>query len=355
MNPLEAVPEACHQDRRLAHVQPTRQKWFGCACCPPNIARLVSSVQAYAYTVSEEVLYTHLYMGSELAVSAGEKDLRLRTETDMPWGGHFRMEIGMAAERDTQQNGTGDEKADSAAADIDECKGFYTFAFRLPGWSEKTEVRVCRGGEYYALEIYGDTMYHLTVEGDKGLVAKEHCSAEAFQTAEKKEYSPIVFFIKAEVKDEYLYLSGDWRDSDCVTLDFTMETHMVTANPRVREDVGKVAFLRGPLTYCMEEADNGANLHLYCADLNRIGAHCQGIKTRMTEIQGHKISVLEVPGLRMKEYCGTENLSAEKQPLYRDYQPPTEERVSVTLIPYYVWANRGEGEMSVWVRVKKAQ
>ncbi len=343
VNPLEVVPEACHQDRRLAHVQPTRQKWFGCACCPPNIARIVSSVQAYAYTVSEEVLYTHLYMGSELAVSADGKKIGLRTETDMPWDGHFQMEVSVAAETDTRQNSAGDEKAAGTATGADACKAFYTFAFRLPGWSEKTQVRVCRGGKNDSLEINGDTMVRLT--------------------AEEKEASPAEAFTKTEVKDGYLYLRGNWRDGDSVTLDFSMETRMVSADPRVREDVGKVAFIRGPLTYCMEEADNGANLHLYRADFNRIGEHCQGIKTEMTEIQGHRISALKVPGLCMKERGGTEGLpakkqplyrevcTAEKQPLYRDYQPPSWESVSMTMIPYYAWANRGEGEMSVWVRV----
>ncbi len=324
VNPLEVVPEACHQDKRLAHVQPTRQKWFGCACCPPNIARLVSSVQAYAYTVSEEVLYTHLYMGSELTVSAGGKDIKLRTETDMPWDGHFRMEV----------------------ISDDACEILYTFAFRLPSWSEKTQVRVCSGGKHYVLKVSGDAMGHLAAEGDEKLTVKEPSPAEVSQTVEEKEYSPVEAFVKEKVKDGYLYLSGDWRNGDYVTLDFTMETHMVTADPRVREDVGKVAVIRGPLTYCMEEVDNGADLHLYRVDLNRIGPHCQGIGTRMTKIQGHKILALEVPGLRMKEHHGTEVLPAEKQslyretsaaeqqPLYRDYQPPVEESVSITMIPY---------------------
>ena len=41
VNPLEVNPYACHKDSRLRHVKPVRQKWFGCACCPPNIARIV--------------------------------------------------------------------------------------------------------------------------------------------------------------------------------------------------------------------------------------------------------------------------------------------------------------------------
>ena len=42
VNPLEVLPEACHKDFHKSHVKPVRQKWFGCACCPPNIARIVS-------------------------------------------------------------------------------------------------------------------------------------------------------------------------------------------------------------------------------------------------------------------------------------------------------------------------
>ena len=64
VNPLEVLPEACHKDQRKMHVKSVRQKWFGCACCPPNIARIVSSVASYAYTENEDTLWTHLYMGS---------------------------------------------------------------------------------------------------------------------------------------------------------------------------------------------------------------------------------------------------------------------------------------------------
>ena len=55
VNPLEVLPEACHKDERKFHVKPIRQKWFGCACCPPNLARTVSSVASYAYTENEDV------------------------------------------------------------------------------------------------------------------------------------------------------------------------------------------------------------------------------------------------------------------------------------------------------------
>ncbi|MDE6155986.1 MAG: glycoside hydrolase family 127 protein, partial [Eubacterium sp.] len=47
VNPLEVLPEASHFDSRKRHIKPVRQKWFSCACCPPNLARLISSLNEY--------------------------------------------------------------------------------------------------------------------------------------------------------------------------------------------------------------------------------------------------------------------------------------------------------------------
>ena len=57
MEELEVLPEACHKDERKFHVKPVRQKWFGCACCPPNLARLISSIGSYAFTENEDTLF----------------------------------------------------------------------------------------------------------------------------------------------------------------------------------------------------------------------------------------------------------------------------------------------------------
>lgn len=62
VNPLEVDPIACRLDARKTHVKPVRQKWFGCACCPPNIARLLTSIGAYAYTENEDTFFTNLYI-----------------------------------------------------------------------------------------------------------------------------------------------------------------------------------------------------------------------------------------------------------------------------------------------------
>ena len=99
VNPLEVVPEACHRDERKAHVKPVRQKWFGCACCPPNIARIVEDVQQYAYTIGDDssTLYVHLYMGGGVHARLSGVDVRLDVMSDMPWSGKGSVAVGFDA------------------------------------------------------------------------------------------------------------------------------------------------------------------------------------------------------------------------------------------------------------------
>ena len=71
VNPLEVLPEASHKDSRKRHIKPVRQKWFGCACCPPNLARLISSLGEYALTENESAVYIHQYVGGEYRTENG--------------------------------------------------------------------------------------------------------------------------------------------------------------------------------------------------------------------------------------------------------------------------------------------
>ena len=266
VNPLSVNPQACQKDERKFHVKAVRQKWFGCACCPPNIARLVSSVAAYAYTENEDTLWTHLYIGGEITKRAGESQLTLRMESGIPWDGRAKMTV--------------------QAGEPVNC----TLAFRLPGWC---------GNEAPAITA---------PDG-----------------------------IERTDRDGYCYLTGNWSDGDVVALDFPMKTRLVRANNRVREDLGKLAVLRGPITYCLEEADNGPDLHLCRID----PAHIGEAKTVHMEIDGVKLDRLELPGLREEPDNG---------PLYWEYAPARTRPVTLKFIPYFAWANRGEGEMLVWVR-----
>jgi len=267
VNPLSVVPAACRQDERLRHVKPVRQKWFGCACCPPNIARIVSSAAQYAYTENEEMLYTHLYMRGSITKQFAEGEITMDVDANMPWDGGVKIDI--HAERPV----------------------FGALAFRIPGWTDKPE----------------------------------------YASPGKQQ----------EIREGYVVFRGTWQEGDTVELNFPMPVRMLSSNPRVRESFGKVALTRGPVTYCAEEADNGGELHLLRVNEARVGLDCGGVCVRMSEELGHRMALLDVPGRRA--------VVREQAALYAKAAPIEEEDVTIRLIPYYAWANRGEGEMRVWL------
>ncbi len=302
VNPLEVVPEACHRDERKFHIKPVRQKWFGCACCPPNIARMVESVQQYAYTLADDssTLYTHLYMGGTVSCELNGSRVSLDVQSDMPWHGKGSATI-------TVEN-----------PDDGELKSF-TLAFRLPAWA---------GGMR---------------------------AANAVQTESDST-------ISREIRDGYLYLTGEWRCGDVVSFDFPMPVKMVAANPLVREDAGKVAFVRGPITYCAEGVDNGANLHLLHADTARIAADADSI--RINDVVFHagaagqdeqgfgEVDAVERTMVTLTVPAWREVVDAdlESKSLYAEWKSVEREDCEATLVPYFAWANRGETEMTVFLR-----
>lgn len=120
-----------------------------------------------------------------------------------------------------------------------------------------------------------------------------------------------------------------------------MEVRCVGSGGKVRENMDKVAFVRGPVCYCMEEADNGKRLWLLRVDKDRLSDRPAMVETS-TQL-GHEMCILKVPGLRQEPDSEAE--------LYEEYKPANEKETTLTFIPYYAWSNRGEGEMSVWVRI----
>ena len=128
VNPLEVVPEACEKDDRLRHVKPQRQKWFGCACCPPNLARFLGSLPSYAFSAGGDTLYMHLYIGGEVRVALAHAEVHLSVESDYPWDGRVRLTV--------------------------HTPGKYGIAVRISGW--------CRG---YELKVNGESVSSEPVRG----------------------------------------------------------------------------------------------------------------------------------------------------------------------------------------------
>jgi uncharacterized protein len=95
-----------------------RQAWFGCACCPPNLARLLASLGEYVYSTNKDSLYVHLYTASESTLSVGDDKVMIKQTTQYPWDGKVTLKL------------TGVPKK------------AMTLALRIPGWCEGAKLRV---------------------------------------------------------------------------------------------------------------------------------------------------------------------------------------------------------------------
>ena len=264
VNPLEVYPKKDREVEAFRHVKVERQKWFACACCPPNLARLAGSVGSYIYTQSEDRLLVNLYIGSEAKAFSGENQVRIRMETEYPWKGNVRLELTCGSDRE------------------------WELGLHLPGW--------CRN-------------FQVLTDGEE---------------ADYRE------------REGYLYLKRCWKGTHEIRFEMEIKPRMVRANPKVRDNIGKTAVLRGPVVYCLEEQDNGPDLH------------CIQVTDKAVFKEEYRPDLLR--GVVVLESVGRKQKTEEDRPLYSDSVEECYEEKKLTWIPYYAWANRGPGEMMVWVR-----
>lgn len=160
----------------------------------------------------------------------------------------------------------------------------------------------------------------------------------------------------------YLYLSGPWKKGDRIDIDFDMSVRAIAANPLVGQDADKVAVTRGPIVYCAEERDNGANLHLLHLDGNALSGDASRVKVEPftfqagaylddSKAEGH-VDAVSRSMVRLRAPAWRESADgADTAPLYRQWQPVRRMPTTATLIPYFAWSNRGENKMRVFLNV----
>lgn len=261
VNPLEVLPEAITKDQGLRHVKGQRQKWFGCACCPPNIARLLASLGSYVYTRNEDTVWQHLYIGNHTDLEVDGKKVELNVETAYPWENTVSIKV----------------KAEEGAA-------FY-YNLRMPGWCKKFTV---------------------------------------LKNGAEVEYSE---------KDGYACLKEKVKDGDEILVTLEMETVFVKSNPKIRQNVGKSALMRGPLVYCLEEPDNGKGL---------AAMHIGSAENLQVQYEPDVLG-----GINSITLTGCNEKATDT--LYYTMDELACEAKELKFIPYYAWANREPGEMMVWV------
>jgi len=265
VNPLEVKPENSAKDPGKSHVKVTRPEWFGCACCPPNLARLLTSLNKYIYTIHDDTIYTNLYMASQTSLEVKDTKVMINQETNYPWNGEIRLRI----------------QPDTPAA--------FGVAVRIPSWAKTFKVYL--------------------------------------NGAERNEV----------LNKGYMMIHREWNESDELLISLDMSIRTWSANPLVRADLNKVAIQRGPLIYCLEEEDNGDNLHLIQLQTNQPFTYHfdQNLFGGAGVIKAHaKKRIVQ------QEW---------EHQLYAPDLPEEYEEKHITFIPYYCWANRTPGEMMVWV------
>lgn len=266
VNPLEVTPAVCEHRQDHHHVKPVRQKWFKCACCPPNIARLVASIGHYIYLQEDNELFINQYIGNEARFVINEENVTIKQTTNYPWDGKVEVTINLASNQT------------------------FTLAFRIPGWARKAEM---------------------TINGEK-------------------------VDIQATSKDGYVYIKREWQNQDTIKLEFPMEIERIQANPKVRENAGKIALQRGPIVYCLEEVDNGNQLHLISIP------NSSNLNT--TYEKDLLDGVVTITGEAIRE-----NDTDWNEALYLPYSEKNT-KIIFKAVPYYTWCNREPGEMRVWIK-----
>ncbi len=182
-----------------------RVPWFDCACCPPNIARLIGSFGWYAVSVSDSnppsiqhsntpSFWIHIPAGFEVTTSLGGVRVEISCESDYPWSGKFKVRVDPARPVE------------------------FELRLRIPGWADDVDTDL------------------------PGL--ESPCDWE----------------------QGYAVFTKLWKAGDVLTVDLGMEPRWVECNPRVRDNLGRIGLTRGPLVYCAEDRDLGFAPQLLVAD-----------------------------------------------------------------------------------------
>ncbi len=241
-----------------------RQAWFGCACCPPNLARLLASLGQYVYSQGDGDIAVHLYVQGHADLTVAGQPVTLSQTTDYPWDGNVTLTV------------------------APEQPAYFRLRLRLPEW--------CRAPR---LSVNGESVSPTTEAG-------------------------------------YAILEREWQAGDTVTLELPMPVERVYANPKVRQDRGRVALQRGPVVYCLEAMDNGDDLNAL------VLPHEAPLEAAFEPEMLGGVTVLRGPAARV-------SADGWDGAMYRT-APPTASPVTVTAVPYFAWDNRTPGEMLVWVR-----
>ncbi len=187
-----------------------RKPWFGTACCPSNLARLIPQISGMIYSHTDDDIFCALYAGSNVEIPLKNGNVKLKQTTGYPFDGKVTIEV------------TPDSESNE-----------FTLWMRIPTW--------CGDSSFVAGALY-----------------KYADKAKGIATATINGKS-----INKKAIDGFLPIRRKWKSGDKVELNLPMSMRFSTADERVKADSNRVCITRGPLVYCAEEADNSFPVSQY--------------------------------------------------------------------------------------------
>ncbi|MBN8634109.1 MAG: glycoside hydrolase family 127 protein [Anaerolineae bacterium] len=145
--------------------------------------------------------------------------------------------------------------------------------------------------------------------------------------------------VSANVQRGYAFIDRTWNKGDTVELALPMSVERIVSHPNVRHNAGTVALQRGPVVYCLEEADNGPNL------ANLVIPRTAKLVGNVDSSLFSGVGVITGEAVRTEPAVWASGLYQPQSALQYSY-----DAVPFKAIPYSLWANREPGEMRVWVR-----
>ncbi len=197
----------------------TRSPWFGCACCPSNVARFIPSVPGLAYAHKDDDVYVNLFIGGATTIETTHRKVKLTQETKYPWDGKTRLSV----------------EPDSSGA--------FAVYVRIPGWARNEPTP----SDLYRFLKTVDRRPTIKVNGKR---------------------------VALEIERGFARLERHWKKGDAIELDLPMPVRRIVASDKIKADRGKVAFQRGPLVFCLEGHDNDDQV------LNRVIADDTKLKAK---------------------------------------------------------------------------
>lgn len=185
-----------------------RSKWFGTACCPSNIARLVESVGSYIYAASDDAVWVNLYVGSNTVVPLKKGTVEIKQESNYPWEGKVKITVSPKSKMN------------------------FPLYVRIPGWAKNEAVP----GSTYQFTDQLKNNVSLLLNGKP---------------------------LKYTLENGYAVITNQWKKGDVVTLDLPMPVRMVKATDSIKMDINKIALQRGPLMYCVEQLNSDSGKKVF--------------------------------------------------------------------------------------------